>query len=288
MTQLRGRVVALSGAASGIGRALAARLAAEGAHLALADIRADDLASAADAARATGVTVTTHHVDVSQRADVDRWASEAVAAHGRVGVLINNAGVAVHGTFDAHTIEDFEWLFGINFWGVLYGLKAFLPMLKAEPDAHIANTSSIFGIVAPAGQAAYSASKFAVRGLSEVLRHELEGTKIRVSVIHPGGIDTNIAARARYHDNVPEAAKAMYAEKFRSVARTSPAEAADIIVRGILANKKRILVGVDAVGLDLLQRVRPAGYWAGIRAVWDPAKFDAEVARQTGRRNGGA
>ncbi len=286
MTQLRGRVVAVSGAASGIGRALAARLAAEGAHLALADVRDDELASSADAARAAGVTVSTHHVDVSQRADVYRWAAEAVAAHGRVGALINNAGVATHGTFDEHTIEDFEWLFGINFWGVLYGLKAFLPHLKAEPDAHIANTSSIFGIVAPAGQAAYSASKFAVRGLSEVLRHELEGSKIRVSVIHPGGVATNIAARARYHDDVPEAARAMYAEKFRSVARTSPAAAADIIVRGIVANKKRILVGIDAVGLDLLQRVRPAGYWAGIRMVWDPHQFDAEVARKTGRMRG--
>ena len=283
MTQLRGRVVALSGAASGIGRALALRLAAEGAHLALADIRDDDLAACADLARAAGSTVSVHHVDVSRRADVERWAADAVAAHGRVGALINNAGVAIHGSFDEHTIEDFEWLFGINFWGVLYGLKAFLPILKAEPDAHIANLSSIFGIVAPAGQAAYSASKFAVRGLSEVLRHELDGTRIRMSVIHPGGVDTNIAARARYHDDVPEAARAMYAEKFRSVARTSPEKAADIIVRGIQSNRKRILVGLDAVGLDAMQRLTPTGYWAGIRAVWDPAKFDAEVARQTGR-----
>ncbi|MBI3792290.1 MAG: SDR family oxidoreductase [Gemmatimonadetes bacterium] len=283
MTQLAGGVVALSGAASGIGRALALRLAQEGAHLALADVRDDELATSADAARACGVTVTTHHVDVSQRGDVERWAAETIAAHGRVRVLINNAGVATHGAFDEQTIEDFEWLFGINFWGVLYGLKAFLPHLRREPFAHIANTSSIFGIVAPAGQAAYSASKFAVRGLSEVLRHELEGTAIRVSVIHPGGIDTNIAERARYHDDVPEAARRMYSEKFKSVARTSAAAAADTIVRGIRANRKRILVGPDAVGLDLLQRLRPAGYWTGIRVVWDPLKFDADVARKTGR-----
>jgi NADP-dependent 3-hydroxy acid dehydrogenase YdfG len=286
MTQLRGRVVALSGAASGIGRALAVRLAAEGAHLALADIRTDDLAATAELARAAGVTVSTHAVDVSRRADVERWAAEAVTAHGRVGALINNAGVAVHGSFDEHTIEDFEWLFGINFWGVLYALKAFLPILKAQPDAHIANVSSVFGLVAPAGQAAYSASKFAVRGMSEVLRHELEGTTIRLSVIHPGGVDTNIAARARYHDDVPEAAKAMYAEKFRSVARTSPAQAAETIVRGIRANRKRILVGIDAVGLDAIQRLTPTGYWGAIRAVWDPAKFDDEVKRQTGRTRG--
>lgn len=283
MTQLAGGVVALSGAASGIGRALALRFAQAGAHLALADVRADELATAADAARAAGARVTTHQVDVSRRDDVFRWADEAIAAHGAIRVLVNNAGVALHGGFDEQTLDDFEWLLGINFWGVLYGLKAFLPHLKAQPEAHVANTSSIFGLVAPAGQAAYATSKFAVRGLSEVLRHELEGTNVRVSVIHPGGIDTNIAARARYKDHVPAAARQMYADRFKSVARTSPERAADIIVRGIEANKKRILVGPDAVGLDLLQRLLPTGYWGGIRAVWDPAKFDAEVARRTGQ-----
>ena len=192
MTQLAGGVVAVSGAASGIGRALALRLAQEGAHLALADIREDELATSAEAARAAGVTVTTHRVDVSRREDVERWANEAEAVHGRVRALINNAGVAMHGTFEEQTLEDFAWLFGINFWGVLHGLKAFLPLLKREPEAHIANVSSVFGLIGPAGQAAYSASKFAVRGLSEVLRAELDGTPVRVSVIHPGGVDTAI------------------------------------------------------------------------------------------------
>ena len=283
MTQLRGAVVALSGAASGIGRALALRFAQEGAALALADVRDEELAASAARAREAGATVSTHHVDVSRRADVERWAIEAEAAHARVNILVNNAGVAIHGSFDHQSIEDFEWLLGINFWGVLYGLKAFMPLLRREDEAHIANTSSVFGLVGPAGQAAYSASKFAVRGLSEVLRHELEGSRIHVSVIHPGGIATNIAARARYHDDVPEDARALYAEKFRSVARTSPEKAAEVIARGIATNKKRILIGADAVALDVLQRVRPAGYWSGIRAMWDPMKFDAEVARRTGR-----
>ena len=281
MTQLTGGVVAVSGAASGIGRALALRLAQEGAHLALADIREDELATSAEAARAAGVTVTTHRVDVSRREDVERWANEAEAAHGRVRALINNAGVAMHGTFEEQTLEDFAWLFGINFWGVLHGLKAFLPLLKREPEAHIANVSSVFGLIGPAGQAAYSASKFAVRGLSEVLRAELDGTPVRVSVIHPGGVDTAIAARARYHENVPDAARALYTAKFREMARTSATQAADIIVRGILANRKRILVGRDAVAIDLLQRVSPAGYWTAIKSMWDPKQFDAEVARRT-------
>ena len=281
MTQLRGSVVAMSGAASGIGRALAVRLANAGASLALADIRADELAETAMLARSCGATVSTHAVDVSRRADVDRWATEAEGAHHRVNILVNNAGVATHGTFDEHTIEDFEWLFGINFWGVIYGLKAFLPLLNREKAAHIANVSSVFGLVGPAGQAAYSASKFAVRGVSEVLRHELADTHIRVSVIHPGGVRTKIAERARYHDDVPAAARAMYAEKFREVARLSPARAADIIVRGLESNRPRILVGGDAIALDLLQRLRPASYWGVIRRLWDPQQFRADVAART-------
>lgn len=285
MTQLRGAVAAISGAASGIGRALAVRWAREGAALALADRREQDLAETAALARAAGATVSVHAVDVSARTEVERWAAEAVATHGRVSVLVNNAGVALHGSFDELTVEDFEWLLGVNFWGVLYGMKAFMPALRREPEAHIVNVSSIFGIVGPVGQSAYVTSKFAVRGLSEVVRHELEGSAIRVSVVHPGGVKTNIAAHARFHDDVPAATRRDLARRFEQVAALTPEQAAEIITTGVRKNAPRILVGKDARAVDLLQRFRPATYWKFIRKVWDPTPHvAASVSTTRGER----
>ena len=269
MTTLRGGVAAITGAGSGIGRALAVRMAHAGAAVALADVNAEGLAATARLAAAHGVHVTEHATDVSDRAQVERFARDAESAHGRVTVLVNNAGVGVHGTFAELRIEDFEWLLGINYWGVLYGMKAFLPVLLRQPEAHVVNISSIFGIVAPPGQSAYASSKFAVRGLTEAVRHEYAGTGLRVSSVHPGGIATNIVAAARYQDSVPATTRAVYGRRFAAAARTSPDQAAERIVRGVLRNEPRILVGNDARALDLLQRLLPGTYWARVKAYYE-------------------
>jgi NAD(P)-dependent dehydrogenase (short-subunit alcohol dehydrogenase family) len=193
-----GTVAAVTGAGSGIGRALALSLGARGCALALADVNAGGLSETAALVAKTGSPkVTTAVVDVAQRADVSRFASDVEEQHGGAQLLINNAGVALGGTFEDVSLDDFAWLMGINFWGVVYGVKAFLPQLRRQPAAHIVNVSSVFGLAAPPGQTAYAASKFAVRGFTESLRAELKGTPIAVSCVHPGGIRTNIAANAR-------------------------------------------------------------------------------------------
>jgi NAD(P)-dependent dehydrogenase (short-subunit alcohol dehydrogenase family) len=199
MRALAGTVAVVTGAASGIGRALALRLAQEGCMLALGDLDDAGLADSAAAARAIGVRVSTHQVDVSDPMAMEEFRDAVLREHGRVTLLVNNAGVAMIGTVTELGLDDIAWLMGINFWGVVHGVKVFLPVLQQQYDAHIVNLSSIFGIVAPPGQAAYAASKFAVRGFSEALRHELAaaGSTVKVSVVHPGGIATPIAANAR-------------------------------------------------------------------------------------------
>jgi short-subunit dehydrogenase len=175
--------------------------------------------------------------------------------------LINNAGVALGGTFEMVSEEDFEWLFAINFHGVVRMTRAFLPLLRARPGAQLVNISSIFGIVAPAEQVAYAASKFAVRGFSEALRHELEGSSVGVTVVHPGGVRTNISDAARAPQGVAPAEVRRRREAFRKFLRMPPEQAGEIIVQGIERRQKRILVGRDAVGLSLLSRVAPVSYW---------------------------
>src|ERR1700721_1570599 len=181
MSFLRGGVAVVTGAGSGIRRALAQQLAAAGSALAIADIDEKGLAETAALLPAKQVALSTHILDVSDEAAVRSLAEDVVARHGRVTLLINNAGVALHGTFEEISLDDLRWLMGINFWGVVYGVKYFLPILKQQPRAQIVNLSSVFGIIAPTGQSAYSASKFAVRGFTEVVRHELEGTSVSVS-----------------------------------------------------------------------------------------------------------
>ena len=183
-------VAVVTGAAKGIGAQLAHGLASRRCHLALIDRDGDGLAAVAAAARRTGVIVTEHRVDVSDGPAIEALPGEVLARHGRANLLINNAGVAILGNFDQIEVADIEWLFAINFWGTVRMCKAFVPLLGREPAAQIVNLSSIYGIIAPAGQTAYAASKFAVRGFSEALRHELEDTGIGVSVVHPGGIRT--------------------------------------------------------------------------------------------------
>ena len=264
MTATRGAAAAVTGAAGGIGRALALELAARGADLALADRDEAGLASVA-AEIGNKQKVTTHRVDVGEPADITAFAQAAIAAHPSLNILINNAGVALMGQFGEIDQSQMEWLMNINFWGTVHATRAFLPHLSTRPEAHIVNLSSIFGIIAPPGQTAYCASKFAVRGFSESLRHELQmaNSPVRLSVVHPGGVATNIARNARTGNLMTDNARRAEAiDRFDKVATKSPGAAAARIMHGIERNEPRILIGSDARFMDLLQRFRPTAYWA--------------------------
>jgi short-subunit dehydrogenase len=266
MTAIRGAAAAVTGAASGIGRALALELAARGCDLALADRDEAGLAAvAAEIAKTAATKITVHGVDVGEPSQIEAFAQSAIAAHANLNIVVNNAGVALMGMFGEVDQAQMEWLFNINFWGVVHGTRAFLPHLSRQREAHIVNLSSIFGIIAPPGQTAYAAAKFAVRGFSESLRHELRmaASPVRLSVVHPGGVATNIARNSRSGTGMTDnARRAQSIERFDAVARTTPAAAALRIVEGIEKNQPRILIGNDARFMDLLQRFRPGTYWA--------------------------
>ncbi|WP_316233588.1 SDR family NAD(P)-dependent oxidoreductase [Bradyrhizobium sp. SZCCHNPS2010] len=264
MTRINGTAAAVTGAASGIGRALAQELAARGCDLALADRDEAGLASIADEVARNGRKVTTHRLDVSDAGAIAAFAQAATGAHPSLSILINNAGVALAGTFAEISQADMEWLFNINFWGVVHGTRAFLPHLSQRPQAHIVNLSSIFGIIAPPGQCAYAAAKFAVRGFSESLRHELAMAQspVKLSVVHPGGIATAIARNARSGSGMTDnARRAQAIDRFEKLAKTTPKDAALRIIKGIERNEPRILIGSDARFMDLLQRFMPGTYW---------------------------
>ena len=185
----------------------------------------------------------------------------------RLNIVVNNAGVALFGMLHELELADIEWLMNINFWGVVHGTRAFLPHLRKQPEAHIVNLSSIFGIIAPPGQTAYCAAKFAVRGFSESLRHELQQTNspVRLSVVHPGGVDTGISRNSRVGARMTDnARRAESLDRFAAIPKATPDEAADRIIAGILKNEPRILIGKDARRMDILQRLKPATYWATI------------------------
>ena len=262
LMQLRERVAVITGAGSGIGRAIATSLAQRGCNLALADVNAKTLAETVSQLSSGSTRVTQHVLDVADRDAVAALPAAVVAAHGGVDVLVNNAGVALGGTFEMVREADFDWLFNINFHGVVRMTRAFLPLLRASREARLVNISSIFGIVAPAEQVAYAASKFAVRGFSEALRHELEGSTIGVTVVHPGGVRTSISDSARAPVGVDAAEVERRRATFNKFLRMAPAKAGEIIVRGIERRKKRVLVGSDAVGLSLLARLVPVSYWS--------------------------
>ena len=254
-------IAVITGAASGIGRALAVRLAREGvAGIAVSDVNEAGLNETAEMAGKFGVPVSVHVADVSKLDQVEAFAGRVVGKHGRATHLINNAGVGLIGTFDQISLEDFEWLMGINFWGVVYCTKAFLPILEQQPSAHIVNVSSVFGLIAPAEQSAYCSAKFAVRGFTESLRHELAETNISVSCVHPGGIKTNIVKNARLGAGAPEEWKQQGAKFFDKVAKTSPEEAAEVIVNGIKSGETRILIGRDAKAISFFSRLFPKKY----------------------------
>jgi len=259
--RLAGKTAVITGAAGGIGRAIAVSLARRGCQLALADVDEDGMAGTDELVRAYGVRVTRHRLDVADRAGVAGFPAQVAAAHAGVNLLINNAGVAVGGTFEQVSEEDFEWLFEINFWGVVRLTRAFLPALRASGDARVVNLSSVFGLIAPPEQVAYAASKFAVRGFSEALRHELEGSGVGVTVVHPGGVATSIAEKARVPAGVSEEEVARRHERFRKLLRLPPEIAGETIVRGIERRQPRVLVGSDAKLTALIARVMPVSYW---------------------------
>ena len=266
MKSFEGKVAAITGAGSGIGRALAYHLARQGCHLALSDVNVEGLGETAEQARRLGVTVSATPVDVADRAAVQAWAEQVVNEFGRVNAIFNNAGVAQGGTVEGNDYADYEWIMGINFWGVVNGTKAFLPHLKASGEGHVVNVSSVFGLFAQPGMSGYNASKFAVRGFTESLRQELDMARCGVSAscVHPGGIRTNIAKTARMNDSLAkvtgqdvEQARQQFNDQ---LLRTTPEQAAKVIVNGVLANKRRILIGGDAHALDWMQRSLPAAY----------------------------
>jgi short-subunit dehydrogenase len=262
---LRDATVVITGAASGIGAALALCLAQRGANLALADRNTAGLEAVAAEARAQKIRVSVHVLDVTDNAAVQALPEAVLAAHGRVSVLVNNAGVALAGTFAQVAIEDMEWLFAINFWAPVRLIRGFMPALSREPAAHIVNLSSLFGLVAPPGQAAYAASKFALRGFSEALRHELAGSTVSLTVVHPGGVRTEIANSARIPQSIDPAEARVRMKEFNNYLRTPPAEAAELIAQAIERRAPRLLIGNDARMADRLQRLFPRTYWRFIK-----------------------
>jgi len=265
MKSFADKVAAITGAGSGMGRTLAVALARRGCHVAVSDINEDGLAETATLAAAHGVKVTSRRVDVAKRDQVYPWADEVVRDHGRCNLVFNNAGVGHSSTIEGVEYADFEWIVGINFWGVVYGTKAFLPHLKASGEGHVVNTSSLFGLVGIPSQGTYNATKFAVRGFTEALREELEVTRSSVSAtcVHPGGIKTNIARSARMdpslkHLGVKDLEKTR--SSFEKMFRVTAEDAAETILRGVQRNARRVLIGADAHFLDALQRLMPGSY----------------------------
>ena len=260
---LRDGVAVITGAASGIGAALAVNLAKRGMHVALVDLNPAGLEATAVQARAAGVTVSTHVLDVADNAGVAALPAQVLERHGRVTVLVNNAGVALGGMFEQVSAEDFDWLMSINFGATVRLTRAFLPVLARAGAAQLVNVSSIFGIIAPPGQSAYAASKFAVRGFSESLRHELEMTNspVGVTLVHPGGVRTNISENARLSKSLDEAEVKREQANWRSLLSLAPEKAAEIIAVAIERRDARVLVGSDAKGAALVQRLFPVNYW---------------------------
>ena len=259
--RLKDRTAVVTGAGSGIGRAIAQSLAQRGCHLALADISEAGLAETVGLVKGANVRVTSHKLDVADRDAVAALPQAVGSAHGGAALLFNNAGVAVAGTFDQLAERDFEWLFEFNFWAVVRLTRAFMPLLKASVEARLVNLSSLFGLISPPGQTAYAASKFAVRGFSNALRFELAGSNVGVTVVHPGGVATKIADNARRPAGTSNAEVNEQIERARRVLIMPPAQAGEIIVKAVERRAARVLVGRDARMMALLERLAPVSYW---------------------------
>lgn len=265
MKSFKGKVAAITGAGSGIGRHLAIKLAEYGCHLSLSDINVAGLQKTKEACMSYGVRVSVHEVNVADRQEMQAWADSTYAAYGQINLIINNAGVGQSGTVEDTSLEDYDWLLGINLWGVLYGTKAFMPYLKHSGDGHVVNISSAFGLQAQPGGSAYNTSKFAVRGFTESLRQELDilDNGVSATCVHPGGIKTDIMNNSRVSVST-QALMGMDPERlrktFNQVLTIPPEVAAELILAGVRGNRRRVLIGAEAYVIDLTQRLLPTGY----------------------------
>ena len=256
-------VAVVTGASSGIGRALAKQLDAEGYSLVLCDVNEPGLRETQALLKRGSQRVT---LDVSKRNEVDAMAAEVIARHGRIDLVINNAGVTIDASLAEVSIEDFEWLFGINFWGVVYGTKAFLPLMLAQRDGHIVNMSSVFGLIGGRAQGPYNITKFGVRGLTECLWRELEGTGVKATNVHPGGIKTSIGAKARWGVNAGTKTREMHA-LLDKILVTPPEDCARDILRGVARGKRRILTGNGARAIAFFSRLLPVRHVPILKAL---------------------
>lgn len=261
MKELQDKVVVVTGAGSGIGRALACALSKEKTVLALADIDPDGLqATQKEIGTGTGREFRIYRVDVAKREQVTEFAEKVIRDFGKLDLVINNAGVSSSGRVQDLTYDTLEWTININLWGVIHGTKTFLPYLLERPEAGIVNISSVYGLLGIAGQAAYCTSKFAVRGFTESLRQELSGTKIFVTLVFPGGIKTNIAKNSKTDYPIDGETYRIGLQQFETMLKTSPEEAAQAIIHGIKHKSPRVLIGKDARQIDFLARINPNGY----------------------------
>jgi short-subunit dehydrogenase len=278
--QFAGGTAVVTGAAGGIGEALAVQLAARGSHLVLVDRDKDRLGDVTDRLRTAHpeLTVATHVADLSDDDETTALAATLATEHPETTLLVNNAGVALGGRFDQVTLEEFDWVMAVNFRSVVRLTHALLPVLKTHSGAHLVNVSSVFGIFAPAGQAAYSASKFAVRGFSEAVRHELAENSVGVTVVHPGGIRTRIAESARTGSGVSAEEYERGRKQFAKLLTMPPETAAAMIVEAIEKRRPRLLIGWSAKVPDVLVRLLPGSYWKLIARRAAPAKRPAASA----------
>ncbi|MEH6635424.1 MAG: SDR family NAD(P)-dependent oxidoreductase [Halioglobus sp.] len=271
MAYTQGKIAVITGAGSGIGRALAQQLNREGCELYLSDINAEGLDATQAALENNDAAASTRVLDVADRAAVHAWAEHIETEKGHVDIVVNNAGVALMAMVQDSDYEHLEWLMNINFWGVVHGTMAFLPLLRKSSQGHLLNISSIFGIIGVPTQSAYNASKFAVRGYTEALRQEMEGSNVHVCCVHPGGIKTNIARNARGGD--PDVNPDERASEFEKFARTTAESAAAQMIRAIEKRKKRLLIGNDAIYTSLLSRLFPVRYSSFMPGVAKPQEL---------------
>src|ERR1700733_13332728 len=260
MEGFAGKVAAVTGAGSGIGQALALELARSGASVAISDVDTEGLAQTEEQLKAIGAPVRSDRLDVTEREAFHIYADQINEHFGKVNQIYNNAGIAYTGDVEITQYKDIERVMDVDFWGVVNGTKAFLPHLIASGDGHIINVSSLFGLMSMPGQAAYNSAKFAVRGFTEALRQEmaLNGHPVKVISVHPGGIKTAIVRNATAAEGVNAEAQANFFDK--RLASTSPQRAAEIILEAVRKNKARVLLGQDAVVLDLIVRITGSGY----------------------------
>ena len=267
MKNFRDKVVVVTGAGSGMGRELAVKLGQQGAKLAISDVNPDGLATTEKLVAETGAPVQAQLLNVAEREAVLDYADTVMANYGKVNVVFNNAGIAHHGEIERTEFKDIERVMDVDFWGVVNGTKAFLPHIIASGDGHIVNTSSLFGLLSEPGQAAYNSAKFAVRGFTESLNQEMLIAKhpVRVTCVHPGGIKTAIARNATVADVYDQANFAQFFDKY--LARTSASSAADTIIKGVKKNKARVLIGADAIVLDVWVRLVASKYQGVVAGV---------------------